>query len=606
MADTTTLAKGLTKPSIGAHPDTWGDVLNTNFDLIDAAFGGVTAVSISGDFTLSAAQAQSLTYEISGALTADATITFPPYRGIAYVRNLTTGGFHVICQMNTMGVSIPVDPGTDRAIVGDGVDFFSNVGAVARTGDTMTGTLTISTDPGTVGLQVTSGIVVGGAAAFGNNVDVEGALLSHGIALISGDSVNAGYTRLYDNSTGLSLMLGNASDQSNYYRQTTHYFQSRAGGTNFMYINSSGLVVQQGLTVQGSSGLSVSAGSLSVSANIAAGNQVSGNTVVAQAGGYSLSTNGHVLANGIVQAQGNNTNALYAPAGGVTVGGNVYCSGSGITFQNIGPDGFNFRWDGTHILGRVDNSVEYPLMRADSDTMSGNLAVNNQISANSIVANGITSNGGIVAGSSMNCNTLNVSGGASLAGGQVSVDSNGIHYFGDGNTFAFQWAGYAQLFVDRGYQGTVVVGNGGSDTISYVQANTVGFGIGWAFDSFGTDGTNFRVLVDAISDARFKEKIGDTKVDALAAILAVPVREFTWKKEHQDRYGDQPIRIGLVAQEVKEHIPEMVVVEEKPIGKGLLEDQHWIHLRGAVPYLMRAIQQLTARVIELEGKASVA
>jgi hypothetical protein len=63
------------------------------------------------------------------------------------------------------------------------------------------------------------------------------------------------------------------------------------------------------------------------------------------------------------------------------------------------------------------------------------------------------------------------------------------------------------------------------------------------------------------------------------------------------------VPLGLVAQEVMGIIPEMDVVVTQPDSRdpALPKDLHAIVLPNAIPYLIRAIQQLEMRVRELEG-----
>jgi hypothetical protein len=807
MADTTTLAKAFIKPEIGSHPDTWGDVLNGDIDLIDSCVGGVAAFTVGGNFTISAAQAQNLTYEISGALSADATITFPVYRGFAFVRNLTTGGHQLVCRMNTGGASISVGPGIDRLIVGDGVDFFSNVLSVPLSGGTMTGPLVINTAAGTTGLNVSANVAIGGVVGVGGNIDAP-TFSSHGIAALTGAALNSAYTNVYDNSGAPALVLGGTNDPTNYYRQSGHYIQAHGGTGNFasftaggvalygttsinnsgangsltingtgtalnvpngstnlsslnvvngatadslnvantsalhaitgtslnltgnvalsnyiffaggggavnttggplFYADASNTVIKIGsgngsILVQNFAGTNVagigatgaisgssisgssisSTGGISATGNISSSAQLSGNTVVTNGltvngqsnhngnsactgqvqgnqiygsgSGYGVYAGDSIYAANRIEADGNEINAIYAPNGGIYTNNNLYCSGSGVTYNNIGNHGFNFRWDGATIFARVDNAVEIPIANANNlgaylplsgGTITGALNVNDHINA----FNGLSVNNTV----NVNSGGLNVQGGLSVinGGGNIhggltcdgAVVNGGCNITGPVNFYAggtalnvpngdISAAGaiYSNRFMQASQSGTAFYAPNGNLVCQNIQAanDSCAGGVfrryilgtgprGARVECYGGDwdamtfvmnqgylqispdsgASGYSLLpVSGFSDARLKENIRDAEIDALAALCDLTLRTFEWNEKATElmpwRSGTVPC--GLVAQELQATIP--YAVSELPSS-----DMLHVHNDYLVPYLIRAIQQLTERVEELEA-----
>ena len=100
-------------------------------------------------------------------------------------------------------------------------------------------------------------------------------------------------------------------------------------------------------------------------------------------------------------------------------------------------------------------------------------------------------------------------------------------------------------------------------------------------------GNLYALFVDAASDARVKHGIADTRVNALDILRQMPLRQFTYND------SDFHVPIGMVADEIEELIPEMVGVARDGL-------RH-LNAKMAVPYLIRAVQQLAERMAELEG-----
>jgi hypothetical protein len=116
------------------------------------------------------------------------------------------------------------------------------------------------------------------------------------------------------------------------------------------------------------------------------------------------------------------------------------------------------------------------------------------------------------------------------------------------------------------------------------------FYVGLAGTVFATNTT-----ISAISDARLKENVQDIDV-GLSAILALKPRKFDWKAgKGKDIKGDR----GFIAQEFEQVFPQLVDEWKDPAPEG--EVAYKSVRQDLIPVLVKAIQELTARVAALEA-----
>jgi hypothetical protein len=102
--------------------------------------------------------------------------------------------------------------------------------------------------------------------------------------------------------------------------------------------------------------------------------------------------------------------------------------------------------------------------------------------------------------------------------------------------------------------------------------------------------------ISAISDARLKENVQDIDV-GLGAILALKPRKFDWKEgKGKDIKGDR----GFIAQEFEQVFPQLVDEWKDAAPEG--EAPYKSVRQDLIPVLVKAIQELTARVQTLEAK----
>lgn len=102
--------------------------------------------------------------------------------------------------------------------------------------------------------------------------------------------------------------------------------------------------------------------------------------------------------------------------------------------------------------------------------------------------------------------------------------------------------------------------------------------------------------ITAISDQRLKENIRDLD-DGLSTILALKPRKFDWKEgKGKDIKDDR----GFIAQEFEQVFPDLIDTWKDPAPEG--EEPYKSVRPDLIPVMVKAIQELTARLEALENK----
>lgn len=127
MTSSFTTNKYLEKPANGDYNNTWNVPVNSDWDVIDTAFGGtasINAVGASGTVALTLSQYRPPNIVIAGALTANVNYQLPAgVGGLWTVYNNTSGAFSITISSATGGgTSQVIAQGTRLLIVCDGTN----------------------------------------------------------------------------------------------------------------------------------------------------------------------------------------------------------------------------------------------------------------------------------------------------------------------------------------------------------------------------------------------------------------------------------------------------------------------------------------------------
>lgn len=225
MTTTYTTNKNFALQGTGDNSGTWGTVLNTNFSLIDSAFGGTYTVSLaSTNVTLTQANVESVRIKLQGTVTASLQVIFPTgISGFYIVQNTTSQGSNVITLASAGGgTTVTAAAGTSTFIFSDGTNIIygSPSSISAGTGLSLAGsTISLATpvavaNGGTGASSYTNGqLLIGNTTTGGLSIATLTAGTNISITNSPGNiTINAGATGGALTYTGLQTFTGTTTN----------------------------------------------------------------------------------------------------------------------------------------------------------------------------------------------------------------------------------------------------------------------------------------------------------------------------------------------------------------------------------------------------------
>ena len=119
MTTTTNLA--LNQPAYNSSA--WDVPLNANEDILDAAFGNTTSVSLTNtNVTLTSTQMRAMRIRLTGTISANIIVTVPAIGGRWTFTNSTSGSFTVTIASAGAGTSVVITQGYSTTLYSDGTN----------------------------------------------------------------------------------------------------------------------------------------------------------------------------------------------------------------------------------------------------------------------------------------------------------------------------------------------------------------------------------------------------------------------------------------------------------------------------------------------------